>query len=119
MTSYLNVSVGSETVGALDTSANGIIDADRFCYNAFSLSKSSEPRVAFVTAVGFLGTISVAIIEVNAIMLNVRDGVRHVDDPSVRDAELQYSGGWEHREAYFKRQAEERQRREKKAVAAN
>jgi hypothetical protein len=82
-------------------------------------SKSSEPRVAFVTAVGFLGTISVAIIEVNAIMLNVRDGVRHVDDPSVRDAELQYSGGWEHREAYFKRQAEERQRREKKAVAAN
>lgn len=38
MTTYLNVSVGSETVGALDTSANGIIDADRFCYNAFSLS---------------------------------------------------------------------------------
>ena len=38
MTSYLNFSVGSETVGDIDTAENGIIDADRFCHNAFSLS---------------------------------------------------------------------------------
>lgn len=38
MTSWLNFAVGEETVGALDTAANGILDADRFCYNAFTLS---------------------------------------------------------------------------------
>jgi len=38
MTTYMNFSVGSETVGVVDTSENGIVDSDRFCYNAFSLS---------------------------------------------------------------------------------
>ena len=38
MTAWMNFAAGSETVGALITDANGIVDADRFCYNAFTLS---------------------------------------------------------------------------------
>ncbi len=38
MTANVNFAVGSETVGDLDTVANGIIDADRFCNNVFTLS---------------------------------------------------------------------------------
>jgi phage tail sheath protein FI len=38
MTANVNFAVGSETVGDLDTAANGIIDADRFCNNVFTLS---------------------------------------------------------------------------------
>ena len=38
MTSNMNFAVGSESVGLIDTDANGVIDSDRFCKNGFSMS---------------------------------------------------------------------------------
>jgi len=70
MTSYVNFAVGYETVGAVDTDTLGIIDADRFCKNGFSLG-----NVRIVTASNGL-----ADPDAWASATYVRDGVIPVND---------------------------------------
>jgi hypothetical protein len=54
-----------------------------------------QPHPAFVTAVGH-DSVCVNIMAHNSYNFLIRDGVRHVSDPRIKDAERRESGAWDY-----------------------
>ncbi len=66
-------------------------------------AKTNSPHAAFVTKRGH-DSVCLAILHPNSHNFTIRDGVRHVSDPRVKQVEFLESGGWDHTPATLRLQ---------------
>ena len=64
-------------------------------------AKSNEGLPAIITKV-HPRTVALSVFSLNTYNLLLRDGVRHVADPTARQTELMESGAWDHTAAHYR-----------------
>lgn len=61
-------------------------------------NKSTKPFTALVSAIGEKGVLSLVLVTHGSDAISTRMGVKHIDDPDMKDIERKNFGGWDHTE---------------------